>query len=539
MIQRFEWSDYELTGPLNLYLGDYTVEAFGCVKTINHLVSRAKHIRQKNESVRWILIDFWGKGKSTLMYNFCYEVNKKLFFSSESPQTLALYINYPRRAQDLLDYTYENGLPLPWTTNKPKDELHGLRRDLFAKALRRLAYVWLRKACCDKDFDSDGTTVFPTRIVNRKKLAYSDLMRTIEYIDNLPQKEGIYLSLAEFLRSFMTYSYRKKKLDDERLISFRTLKYFSNLIYPEFSPTFLESFFRLFSEPRKGLRNFVGFHRVCELVDVHLLVVIDEAENWNYMAKTRLDDFLIEILPTNRLSVILILRTEVLNRLRGVQKKLRYLLVRSWMKQDMHVPDPSSTEILEMAKGVLSACRVDKSLKLFPFTDGFILALSNLTVRGGHFNLRMFLRSLDRILKLSLTWEREEAEIGIEFIKRSDLLNAVIETFRIEEKRELESSVIARAEEIQKKMRAAREISEYLLTGRVNPPARYMFDIVKQIVSEKFQISILDDIEIMAYSRRKERIKVTQMIRELKEAPKPSESVIQNLKWFFLSTTQK
>lgn len=536
MPKRFEWSNYELTGPLNPFLGDYRVQAFGCDQTINHFMSSMRKIRQKNESIRWILIDFWGRGKSTLMYNFCYEINRRLFFRSGPLQVLALYVNYPHRAQELLDYTYENGLPLPWAPRKQKDDLHSLRRDLFAKALRRLAYAWLRKACCDRGFNRKCTIPFPK--VDRNRLLHHDPVKTIEYLDRSPQKENIYCSLAEFLSSFLTYLYRQEKLDSEELISFRTVKYFPNLIYPESSPTFLESLFRLFSEPQRGLRNFLEFHRVCELVGVHVLVVIDEAENWNYMAKTRLDDFLIEILPTNRLSVILILRTEVINRLRGVQKKLRYLFVRSWMKQHRHIPDPRSKEILEIAKGLLSARRVDSSFKLFPFTDDFILALSNLTVRSGHFNLRMFLRSLDRILKLSLTWERDEAEIGAEYIKRSDLLDAVVENFRIEEKRELESSVIAKVEEIQKKMYAAREVSGHLLMGRVDPPTRYMFDIVKEIVSEQFQIPILDDMEIIAYSRRKDRTKVNRMIRELKEAPKPSTRVIESLKWLFLSKTK-
>lgn len=478
-----------------------------------------------------MLIDFWGRGKSTLMYNFCYEVNKKLFFPSNFPQTLALYVNYPHKAQDLLDYTYENGLPLPWTHKDRKDELHDTRRDLFARALRMLAYAWVRKACLDEDFDSNPAI----HTVDSKKLMHGNLLKIIECVDKL-QRKAIYRSLAGFLNSFLKHSFRHKKLDGEAPLSSQTIKYLPSLLYPESSATFLESYSRLFSEPRKGLRNFLEFHRVCELVNIHLLMVVDEAEDWNRMAKTRLDDFLIEILPTNRLSVILILRTEVLNRLRGVQKRLRYLLVRSWMKKHRHIPDPSSAEILEIAKGVLSTCRVEKSLELSPFKEDFILALSNLTARGGHFNLRMFIRSLDKVLRLSLAWERERTEISVEFMKKTDLLDAIVENLKIEDKKETESSILAKAEEIQKKMQAAREISEYLLTGRVDPPTRYMFDdVVKKIVSRKFQIPILDDIAIIAYSNRKKRTKVHRLIRELRETPKPNKRVIQILEWLFLS----
>jgi len=515
--ERFGWTDYELTGPLTLSLGDYTFHAFGCNQTIDYLMSSMKKIRQRNESVRWMLIEFWGRGKSTLMYNFCHEVNKRLFFSSDHSPTLALYVNYPQRAEDLLDYSYENGLAIPWTPGKRRDEVQNARRDLFAKALRMLAYAWIRKACCDKDFTGSATSVQLPRVIDRKNLVNNNLMKIVEYIDSLTT-QGKYDALAELLSSFFAYSFRHKNFDNEELIFPQIMEFFPGLLYPESTGTFLMSFSKLFGEPGKGLRNFLVFQRVCELVNVHVLVVIDETEDWDYMARTRLDEFLIEIFPTNRLSVVLILRTEVENRLRGIQKRLRYFLVRSYMKR-IRLRDPNPPEILEIARGVLSTCRTDGCLKLFPFTEDFILALSNLTVRGGHFNSRMFLRSLDRILKLSLTWERNTTEITVDFVKRPDLLDAVVENFRIEDKKELESSVLAKAEEIQNKMEAARDIAERLLTGKVDPPTRYIFEIVKEIVSEQHQVPILSDIEIIAYSKKEHRAKVARLIRELKEAP--------------------
>lgn len=278
------------------------------------------------------------------------------------------------------------------------------------------------------------------------------------------------------------------------------------------------SFSRLFGKPGERLRNFVTFHRLCELVGIHTLLVLDEAEDWQQICRMRLDDFLVDILPTNRLSVIMILRTEVANRLRGTQKRLRYYLVRSYMKR-IDLRDPNPVEILEIAKGILATCRTNNCLKVFPFTDDFILALSHFTVRGGHFNSRMFLRSLDKVLKLSLTWERNDIKIGSDFVKKPDFLDAVVENFRIEDKKEVESSVLAKAEEIQKKLEAVRDISERLLTGQVDPPTREVFEIVKEMVSEKFQIPILSDIEIIAYSKKEQRTKVAQLMRELKEAP--------------------
>ena len=539
MIERFEWSDYELAGPPTFFLGDYTIMAFGRVRAISHLMTRMRRIWKRDESVRWILMDFWGTGKSTLMYNLCHELNKRWFFPSGSHKTLALYVNYPRRAQDLLDYTYDNGLPLPWTPTEQKDKLSSARRELFWNAARMIAYAWLTKALNDRDFKLNGT---PHAIGNTeyyREIKSLNGEKIAEYVDHLPQKNSIYSSLAGFLSSFLEYSKKCGKLGRDWIISDRTVRNLPGLLFPETSSTYLESFYRLFSEPRKGLRNFSEFHKVCELINIHVLVIIDEAEDWNNMAKTRLDDFLIEILPTGRLSVVLILRTEVMNRLRGVQKRLRYLLVKSWMKCYRSLPDPSPTEILEIAKGILSTWRVDKCPNLFPFTDEFILALSNLTVRGGHFNLRMFVRSLERILRLSLNWERSDAQIDVGFIKDSQLLDAVSENLIIEEGKELKSSsVFVKAEEIQKKMQAAREISGYLLEGMINPPTRYMLNIAKEIMSEKYRIPILDDIEIIAYSKQRERVKVNRLIRALKEAPMPNERVVQSLKWHFISTAK-
>lgn len=130
--------------------------------------------------------------------------------------------------------------------------------------------------------------------------------------------------------------------------------------------------------------------------------------------------------------------------------------------------------------------------------------------------MRMFLRSIDRILKMSLSWQRDDPEIGSDFIKRMDLLEAVVDNYRIEDKKELESCVLAKAEEVQRKVKAAREISERLLSREVEPPTRYIFNILNELISEKHQIPKLSDIEIIAYSKKEERTKVTELIRQLK-----------------------
>jgi hypothetical protein len=528
----FQWTDYELIGPLDLSLGDYTIYAFGVNELMDGLLSRICKIRKRSESVRWMLVEFWGRGKSTLMYNLSHQVNKTLFFSSTDYPTLALYVDHPRRVEDLLDYSYENGLPIPWSSRERVEDVRDARRNSFIKASRMIAYAWVRKACSQKDFDR-SLKIQVQHVIDNSNLTNENLTKIVEDVDNLTMK-GKYDVLAKLLRSFFVHLSESNTQDFPEPLSSNVSTYLPGLLYPEHTKAFLSSFSNLFGEPCEGLRDFLMFFRVCELANIHLLLVIDEAEDWDYMAKTGLDEFLIEILPTNRLSVVLILRTEVENRLRGIQKRLRYFLVRSYMKR-INLQDPSPLEILQIAQGILSVSRADGSLKLFPFTEDFILALSNLTVRGGHFNPRMFLRSLNRILKLSLTWERSNVLIPPDFIKRTDLLEAVVENLRIEDKKELESSVLAKAEEFQKKMEVARKVSECLLSGQVDPPTRDVFEIAKEIVSESFQAPILADIEIIAYTRKEERAKVAQLIRGLREktegSPKLGPDAREDLKW--------
>ena len=60
-------------------------------------------------------------------------------------------------------------------------------------------------------------------------------------------------------------------------------------------------------------------------------------------------------------------------------------------------------------------------------------------------------------------------------------------------------------------MQASRDIGERLLTGQVNLPTRYTFEIVKEITSEKYQLPVLSDIEIIAYFMKEDRAKAARL----------------------------
>ncbi|MCJ7634293.1 hypothetical protein MUP77_18125 [Candidatus Bathyarchaeota archaeon] len=118
-----------------------------------------------------------------------------------------------------------------------------------------------------------------------------------------------------------------------------------------------------------------------------------------------------------------------------------------------------------------------------------------------------------------MNWPRENVELTEEFARKADLIDELAEDLRIEDQKGLQPlDLMEKAEEIKKKVEAARHLSSLLLSGVINPPTRYMLDIAKEVIAERYQVPILSDIEILAYTRKDERAKVSQMIRSLKES---------------------
>ena len=100
---------------------------------------------------------------------------------------------------------------------------------------------------------------------------------------------------------------------------------------------------------------------------------------------------------------------------------------------------------------------------------------------------------------------------------RADLLDAIAENLKIENRQEVGSSLLARADELQRKIEAAHMIGGRLLNGEVNPPSKYMFNIVKQVISDMFGVPMLSDSDVMTYASDEDREKIFRMISELRE----------------------
>lgn len=512
----YQWLDYELQGPPIISLDDYTFRSFGCEQLLGRYLSEISRLRLQNEATRWMLLDFWGRGKSTLMYNLCHEINNRLFFAwPEKIQTLAIFNIHPQKPLDLLDYSCQNGLPVPWNPAKNKDEVCSQRRQLLARANRILAFALMNKALTNPHFRiADRTQLISlagTNILNQKPTTM------IEVLDHL-KSNNAYAIIVEYLEKYLQSlnfdgNDNLKELSDEQ-----TLRHIANLVYPENSSIFLSSYSKLFGEPRRKLRNFWIFHSLCELANIHLLLVVDEAAEWEQFVKSELDDFLTELISANRLSAIVISRADVERKLRG-QKRIRYFVLSYYYMKRMVIPDPTSMEILAMARGILATNRTKYCLSLFPFDEHFILSLSSRTMRSGHFNSRLFVRGISAALRLSLFWKRENAEITENFVWEPDLVNELTENLRAEDRKGLQPlDQMELSEEIRKKVQAARCISSLLLSGEIDPQTTYMFEIAHKIVAEYYQTSILSEIELLAYTEKKERTELSNAIKNLKVA---------------------
>jgi len=336
----------------------------------------------------------------------------------------------------------------------------------------------------------------------------------IERLDSL-NDPTLYQALASFLAAFVgTFPLEGELYISE--CSQETLDNFPSLLYPETSTSFLVAYSKLFGKPERGLRDFITFQAFCEFAHIHTLVAIDEAAEWDYVSKADLDDYLIDVLPLNKISTILISRADVERGLRG-QKRFRYFYLRTYMKQ-IALHDPTPNDVLDIAKGIIATNRSADPMDLFPFSEDFVLSLANLTVRSGHFNTRMFVRGISTALKLSLDWERNTIGIGGDMIKSPDLLDALAEDLKLEDRKGLQPlNITEKAEEIRNKAEAARLVSKLVVSGALTPPTRYMFEILKEEVSKIYQVPSLSDIEVLAYTKKETRIKIYRQIKDLKE----------------------
>ena len=84
--------------------------------------------------------------------------------------------------------------------------------------------------------------------------------------------------------------------------------------------------------------------------------------------------------------------------------------------EDLEMKELSKEDIISLTAGILSTTREGEP-KIFPLTEAFVKKLSDLTRRGGAFNVRTYLRALKMILKESLEWKREKPQLTATMLK--------------------------------------------------------------------------------------------------------------------------
>ncbi len=468
-MNQFTWSDYHLVGNIPLFLGDYTLKAYGSDRRISSLAEKLTTQIRTGNVVNGFVNEYWGIGKSTLLYNLCYLLNSSLFNEPQMEvgknRILALYCEKPTSPKDLLDYTVANGLPITWDpTRGEKEDVHELRLESLHEILQKIAADMLER--------SPNRKLIPTH-------QQSDL-------------DGLSRALSGYVENLATHDDLPGKVDYDFAYEF------GRLVYPIASLEFLNSFNALFRSPRKNLRDFEVFREVCLKAGIHIMLVIDESEDWRSVSQYRLDQYLLDVIADHRISFILTFRTEVDRRLRSSNIKIRYYIIKGSLEK-IEFPNPSDEDIIEMTRGILSFSRPDYSLELTPFTREFIISLSHRTKRGGRFNPRLFLRSIIRILALSQTWKRDRLTIDASFVDHRDVRKTIVDVYRDEEFAELREPITNISLDILKRKELADEISEWMIRGKVDPMNRFTFEIVKTILSKRFGLPVPSDLEVLSY----------------------------------------
>lgn len=425
MKKGWTWDDYQMEGPPPIVFEDWTIKAYGRSKEIDELVKRVKYFSDKATRQLLRLIEWWGTGKSTFLYNVCYNINESLFFGDEleKPEegnyrhVVALYQTEPTKRKELLKYAYENGLPLPWSPELPKDEAIKKRRELWHKCTRKLALILLRIAIYEiSQRKLEEEAIAGSALLKElydTVLKYSDL-KTEEFIKRLDKlhakDERVFDEVGELLRYYvrMLMPSIEERVGRARVVKQEDFEVeFPKLLHPESSGIFLTAYRKLFGSPDTNLRRFTAFEKILKNAQTFAFIVVDEVEDWSKITKQKIDYDLHEIATDaeSPVSLVLVFRTEALRGVRSEPALERYMTIIDRFT-DISLPELTGEEIVELTSGIFSPTRKGK-LDIFPCSHDFIVELAGRSKRGGQFIIRQYLRSLLTILERSLRWERE------------------------------------------------------------------------------------------------------------------------------------
>jgi len=322
-----------MDGPPILALEDYTINAYGRADEISELVQRIASYAKQSARLLLRLVRRWGSGKSTLLYNVCDQVNESLFFEDqlEDPEqgvfrhVIGLYQKVPLRRRQLLEFTYESGLPLVWSPGITKDEIVRKRKQLWLECVRKLSFILLRKATreiMDRGLEQEaigGSTIRKEFLEKLKEFSKLKTRELITRLDELyTQDERIFDELGEVLRYYtrMLMPSIEERVGRTKVVKQEDFEIeFPKLLYRCNTGNFLGAYRKLFASPDTNLRRFTAFEKILKNTDTFVFVVMDEVEDWSKVVKDKIDFDLHDIYADaeSAISMLLVFRTEVMD----------------------------------------------------------------------------------------------------------------------------------------------------------------------------------------------------------------------------------
>jgi hypothetical protein len=503
MPERFLWSDYDLSGPITLSPEDYTFRAFGLETFYEKTLHYLKKAVEKG-CRGWMISGLLGEGKSTFVYNLCHKVNNSFYFEDDlenqrqsEHHILSIYVNKPKPKSLLLEQTIAEGFPIPWDPfHLNRFDMLSLRESLLAKGFRKLAYLLFRAVMCDSEYmqtfletKKDIPSQLRVALAN-DQLKTNDLMKIIDHFG----KYSVYSELQYSLALWLQNQVRTAAISD-----------MAGLIFPCETQEFIRSLTSLRDSYNRHQWQFDDFLAICRLSRSHVLLAIDELEDWTMAIKSGLDEQLLSMTQENGISMILVLRTLFPKGIKKGKSFDTYLRLFNRL-EEFRIPEFDIAQVVQLTEGVLQTSRMSKKPSTLPFTRDFIFSLAARTRRGGRFNPRLYIKCLNEILERSLEIPREEVELSDSLLSATWMRDIIADTLIAEAKKQKEilsdrTLLIASA---------SGEIADYVLIKGICD--RQSFDKLKFSTAKKWRCRIPSDFEILAsvedkfYRRRLQHI---------------------------------
>lgn len=450
---KYTWDDYRMTGPPTFDYGDFTTTAFGREEAIGETVtSIGRHAQNSTRYLRR-LVYYWGSGKSTYLYNLCHSLNKDYFFSDQLEDldqqsylhVLGVFLKTPLKRSQFLKYVLSDGLPIPWGVDHPKRRIEEDRRDQWKDAVRKLAFLLLRRTIATikrKGYVDNAVGLSEKRKKVFDILSGMDSLHTMEFIKKCDEEYGkdtaIFDEAAEVVRFYTkmimpSIEMRKGVARVSRQADFETE--FPKLLYPVNSQEFLDAYKVMFGTVEFNLANFLAFERLLKETETAILVALDEVEDWSSVVKGKVDIDLHDMIvdAESPVSVILTFRTEIMDKINNQQSLSTFKTIHDRLT-NLVMNDLTDEEKVVLTGKVLSPFRKNKEETMFPCTEEFVKALAAKSRRSGGFNPRSYLKALSATLDLSLDWERKSAELSPDFLDSKEATEAVRDVLKAADK---------------------------------------------------------------------------------------------------------